>query len=114
MNGESETTLANPQADPGQAPAVERHYTPAQVAELLGILPISVRRLVKLGRLRAVRLVREIRVPESALREFMAGLPDAREIPEQYRRAGRELFETRMEKAAERESKARKRGKAKR
>jgi len=56
-------------------PALERLLTVAEVAELLGTSERFPRRLVAERRIRFVRIGRHVRVPESALREFIeAGL----------------------------------------
>ena len=54
---------------------VERLLTVAQVADLLGTTERFPRRLIAERRIRFVRVGRHVRVPESALREFIsAGL----------------------------------------
>jgi excisionase family DNA binding protein len=54
---------------------VERLLTVAQVAELLGTSERFPRRLIAEQRIKFVRVGRHVRVPESALREFIeAGL----------------------------------------
>jgi len=56
-------------------PEVERLLTVAQVAELLGTSERFPRRLIAERRIKFVRVGRHVRVPESALREFIeAGL----------------------------------------
>jgi excisionase family DNA binding protein len=56
-------------------PEVERLLTVAQVAELLGTSERFPRRLIAERRIKFVRVGRYVRVPESALREFIeAGL----------------------------------------
>jgi excisionase family DNA binding protein len=56
-------------------PALERLLTVAEVAELLGTTERFPRRLIAERRIRFVRVGRHVRVPESALREFIeAGL----------------------------------------
>ena len=50
---------------------VERLLTVGQVAELLGTT--GARRLIEERRIRFVRLGRHVRIPESALREFIEG-----------------------------------------
>jgi excisionase family DNA binding protein len=52
--------------------SVERHLTVAQVAALLGTSERFPRRLIAERRIRFVRVGRHVRVPESALREFIA------------------------------------------
>ena len=51
---------------------IERHLTVAQVAELLGTTERFPRRLIAERRIRFVRFGRHVRIPESALREFIA------------------------------------------
>jgi len=56
-------------------PEVERLLTVAQVAGLLGTSERFPRRLIAERRIKFVRIGRHVRVPESALREFIeAGL----------------------------------------
>lgn len=51
---------------------VERLLTVAQVAELLGTTERFPRRLITERRIRFVHVGRHVRIPESALREFIA------------------------------------------
>jgi excisionase family DNA binding protein len=51
---------------------VERLLTVAEVAELLGTTERFPRRLIAERRIRFVRVGRHVRIPESALREFVA------------------------------------------
>ena len=51
---------------------VERLLTVAQVAELLGTTERFPRRLIAERRIQFVRVGRHVRIPESALREFIA------------------------------------------
>ena len=51
---------------------VERHLSVAEVAELLGTTERFPRRLIAERRIRFVRVGRHVRIPESALREFLA------------------------------------------
>jgi excisionase family DNA binding protein len=53
-------------------PRVERLLTVAQVAELLGRTERSPRRLIAERRIRFVRVGRHVRIPESAVAEFIA------------------------------------------
>jgi excisionase family DNA binding protein len=56
-------------------PDVERLLTAVEVAELLGTSEWFPRRLIAERRIRFVRVGRHVRIPESALREFIeAGL----------------------------------------
>jgi len=52
--------------------AVEQLLTVGQVAELLGTTERFPRRLISERRIRFVRVGRHVRIPESALAEFMA------------------------------------------
>jgi excisionase family DNA binding protein len=51
---------------------VERLLTVAEAAELLSTSPRFPRRLIEERRIRFVRVGRHVRIPESALREFIA------------------------------------------
>lgn len=51
---------------------IEQHLTVAQVAELLGTTERFPRRLIAERRIRFVRVGRHVRIPESALRDFIA------------------------------------------
>lgn len=53
-------------------PRVEQLLTVAQVAELLGTSERFPRRLIAERRIRFVRLGRHVRIPESAVAEFIA------------------------------------------
>jgi len=57
-------------ATPGKE--AERLLTVAQAAELLSTSPRFPRRLIEERRIRFVRIGRHVRIPESALREFIA------------------------------------------
>jgi excisionase family DNA binding protein len=50
---------------------VERHYTTAELAELLAVHPETVRRAAARGELRSVRIGRDRRYPESAVLEWL-------------------------------------------
>ena len=54
------------------AGAVERLLSVAQVADLLGTTERFPRRLIAERRIRFVRVGRHVRIPESALREFVS------------------------------------------
>jgi excisionase family DNA binding protein len=57
------------------SPPVERLLTVAQAAEVLSTTERFPRRLIEERRIRFVRVGRHVRIPESALREFIgAGL----------------------------------------
>jgi len=49
----------------------------AEFAEWLGISPIAVRRVIKSGRLIAVRMGRRVLIPEESGQEFLRSLPRA-------------------------------------
>jgi excisionase family DNA binding protein len=51
---------------------IERHLTVAEVAELLGTTERFPRRLIAERRIRFIRVGRHVRIPESAVREFIA------------------------------------------
>jgi excisionase family DNA binding protein len=51
---------------------IERHLTVAEVAELLGTTERFPRRLIAERRIRFVRVGRDVRIPESAVRELIA------------------------------------------
>ena len=53
-------------------PQVERLLTVAEVAELLGTTDRFPRRLIAERRIRFVHVGRHVRIPESAVREFIA------------------------------------------
>jgi excisionase family DNA binding protein len=55
----------------GRAAQVERLLTVAQVADLLGTTERFPRRLISERRIRFVRVGRHVRIPESALCEFI-------------------------------------------
>jgi excisionase family DNA binding protein len=57
---------------PKRGAVVERHLTVGQVAELLGTSERFPRRLIAERRIRFVRVGRHVRIPESALHEFLA------------------------------------------
>lgn len=50
---------------------IERHYTTAQLAELLCVHPETVRRAAARGELCSVRIGRDRRYPESAVLEWL-------------------------------------------
>ena len=50
---------------------VERHYTTAELAELLAVHPETIRRAAARGELRSVRIGRDRRYPESAVLEWL-------------------------------------------
>lgn len=54
------------------APAPDRLLTVQEAADLLGTKPRFTRRLIAERRIRYTHLGRHVRIPESALREFIA------------------------------------------
>ncbi|WP_262774916.1 helix-turn-helix domain-containing protein [Brevibacterium permense] len=56
-----------------EAPTIERVLKVSEVAEHLGCTPTTIYPLIAEGTLRAIRVGRLLRVPESALAEFIAG-----------------------------------------
>jgi excisionase family DNA binding protein len=57
---------------------IERHYTTAELAELLSVHPETIRRAAASGRLRSVRVGRDRRYPESAVKEWLESLGEDR------------------------------------
>jgi excisionase family DNA binding protein len=51
---------------------IERHYTVRQLAERLEVHPETIRREAARGHLRLIRIGRELRFAESAVREWLA------------------------------------------
>jgi excisionase family DNA binding protein len=51
---------------------IERHYSGKALAGLLSVNPETIRRAAVVGRLGSVRVGRERRYPESAVREWLA------------------------------------------
>jgi excisionase family DNA binding protein len=69
-------------------PPVERLLTVVQVAELLGTSERFPRRLIAERRIRFVRVGRHVRIPESALGEFIdAGMVEPSTRPRRRRTA---------------------------
>lgn len=56
--------------------AIERHYSPKELAELLSCHPETLRREAAKGALRSVRVGADRRYPESAVREWLARCSD--------------------------------------
>jgi excisionase family DNA binding protein len=52
---------------------IEPHYKGQQLADLLAVNPETIRRAASTGELRSVRVGRERRYPESAVKEWLAG-----------------------------------------
>ena len=57
---------------------IERHYKARRLAELLAVNPETIRRAAASGALRSVRVGRERRYPESAVKDWLAA-EDARQ-----------------------------------
>jgi excisionase family DNA binding protein len=57
---------------------IERHYATAELAELLAVHPQTIRRAALAGRLRSVRVGRDRRYPESAVRAWLESLVERR------------------------------------
>lgn len=51
---------------------IERNYTTTELAALLAVHPETIRRAAATGRLRSVRVGRDRRYPESAVKEWLA------------------------------------------
>jgi excisionase family DNA binding protein len=56
---------------------IERYYTVQELAELMGVHPETIRREAARKQLRAIRIGRELRFGESAVREWLASKEDA-------------------------------------
>ena len=52
---------------------IERHYRGRELADLLAVNAETIRRAAEAGRLRSVRVGRERRYPESAVKAWLAG-----------------------------------------
>jgi excisionase family DNA binding protein len=52
---------------------IEKHYSTRELAELLAVNPETVRRAVRLGRLRYVRVGRDFRFAASWVEEWLEG-----------------------------------------
>lgn len=55
---------------------IERHYTTAELAELLSVHPETVRRAAAAGELRSIRVGRDRRYPETAVAAWLASLAE--------------------------------------
>lgn len=55
---------------------IERHYTTAELAVLLAVHPETIRRAAASRRLRSVRVGRDRRYPQSAVKEWLESLGD--------------------------------------
>jgi excisionase family DNA binding protein len=58
---------------------IERHYTTAELAELLAVHPETIRRAAASRRVRSVRVGRDRRYPESAVKEWLESLSEDRQ-----------------------------------
>jgi excisionase family DNA binding protein len=58
---------------------IERYYTTAALAKLLAVHPETISRASASGRLRSVRIGRDRRYPESAVRDWLQSLGEGRE-----------------------------------
>lgn len=56
---------------------IERHYTTAELAELLSVHPETIRRAAAARALRSIRVGRDRRYPESAVVEWLTSLAEA-------------------------------------
>lgn len=48
----------------------EKHYTRNEIAKILSVNPMTVYREIRRGKLRAIRVGKDYRIPESALIEY--------------------------------------------
>ena len=55
---------------------IERHYTTAELARLLSVHPETIRREAASGRLSSIRIGRDRRYPENALKEWLESRKD--------------------------------------
>jgi excisionase family DNA binding protein len=55
---------------------IERHYTTAELAELLAVHPETIRRAAARGALRSIRVGRDRRYPKSAVEVWLARLAE--------------------------------------
>jgi excisionase family DNA binding protein len=53
---------------------IERHLTTVDLARLLSVHPETIRRAASKGELRSIRVGRDRRYPESAVREWLSAL----------------------------------------
>lgn len=56
---------------------IERHYTTAELADLLAVNPETIRRAAAAGALRSIRVGRDRRYPESAVEAWLVTLAEA-------------------------------------
>ena len=53
-------------------PPIERHYSPTEFADIVGLSLSTIRAQIRSGRIRARKLGRRLAIPESAIREYLA------------------------------------------
>ena len=53
------------------ADMIEQHYSPKQIADLLGVSLMTISRMVKAGKFEIVRCGGRVLIPESAVRRFL-------------------------------------------
>ena len=53
------------------AATIEQHYSPQQIADLLGVSTMTISRMVKAGKFEIVRCGGRVLIPESAVRRFL-------------------------------------------
>jgi excisionase family DNA binding protein len=58
---------------------IERYYTTAELAELLAVHPETIRRAASRGCLRSLRIGRDRRYGESAVKEWLGSLSEHRD-----------------------------------
>jgi len=68
--------------------ALEKLYTPDEVAEYLTLSPLTIKNYLRTGKLEGVRVGGHWRVKESALEDFVAGREAA--TPEEQREASKQ------------------------
>lgn len=55
---------------------IERHYTTAELAELLSVHPETIRRAARRGELGSIRLGLDRRYPQPAVQKWLSSLKD--------------------------------------
>jgi len=50
---------------------IEQHYSPKQIADLLGVSLMTISRMVKAGKFEIIRCGSRVLIPESAVRRFL-------------------------------------------
>ncbi len=53
------------------ADMIEQHYSPKQIADLLGVSLMTISRMVKAGKFEIIRCGGRVLIPESAVRRFL-------------------------------------------